>query len=94
MQNGNDTTNSCDNTPTFLWSAFFSGHAPTIDELPYRPQLILYSSPTNSNEEDIDLNNFIDIPHGPTNQTTQEVPVITMMEETQNGSQEASNIPV
>src|SRR6266576_2884800 len=43
MQNGN-TTNSSDDTPTYPWSSFFSGHPPTIDELPHRPRLTLETS--------------------------------------------------
>ncbi len=52
MQNGN-ATNSSDDTPTYPWSSFFSGHPPTIDELPHQPRLTLYTSTTNSDEENL-----------------------------------------
>ncbi len=93
MQNGN-TTNSSNNTPTYLWLSFFNGHPPTIDKLPHRPRLTLYTSTTNSDEENIDPNGFIDVSDEPTAQTTQKVPVDTTMEETQDRSQEASNLPI
>ena len=93
MQNGN-TTNSSDDTPTYPWSSFFSGHPPTIDELPHRPRLTLYTSTTDSDEENIDLNDFVDISDRPTTEITQKVPVDTTMEETQDRSQEASDLPV
>src|SRR6266550_739542 len=93
MQNGN-TTNSSDDTPTYPWSLFFSRHPPTIDELPHQPRLTLYTSTTDSDEENVDLNDFVDISDRPTAQTTQEVPVNTTMEETQDGSPEASDLPV
>ena len=93
MQNGN-TTNPSDDTPTYPWSSFFSGHPPTIDELPHRPRLTLCTSATDSDEENIDPNDFINVSDRPTAQTTQEVPVDTTMEETQDGSQEASDLPV
>jgi len=44
MQNGN-TTNSSDDTPTYPWSSFFSGHPPTVDELPHRPIVIAGGRP-------------------------------------------------
>ncbi len=93
MQNGN-TTNSSDDTPTYLWSSFFNGHPPTIDELPHRPRLNLYTSTANSDEENVDLNDFVNISDELTAQTTQEVPVDATMEETQDRSQEASNLPI
>ncbi len=93
MQNGN-TTNSSDDTPTYPWSSFFSRHPPTIDELPHRSRLTLYTSTANSDEENIDLNDFVDISDRPTTQITQEVPVDAMMEETQDRSQEASDLPI
>ncbi len=74
MQNGN-TTNSSNDTPTYPWSSFFSRHPPTIDELPHQPRLTLYTSTTDSDEENIDLNDFVDISDRPTAQTTQEVPL-------------------
>ncbi len=94
MQNGNATTDSSSDTPTYPWSSFFSGHPPTTDELPHRPRLTLYTSTTDSDEENIDPNDFINVSDRPTTQTTQEVPVSTTMEETQDGSQETSDLPV
>ncbi len=93
MQNGN-TTNSSDDTPTYPWSSFFSGHPPTIDELPHRPRLTLCTSATDSDEENIDPNDFINVSDRPTAQTTQEVPISTTMEETQDGSQETFDLPI
>ncbi len=93
MQNGN-TTNSSDDTPTYPWSLFFSRHPPTIDELPHQPRLTLYTSTTDSDEENIDPNDFINVSDRPTAQITQEVPISTTMEETQDRSQEASDLPV
>ena len=93
MQNGNDTT---DTVQRFPWSEFYAGENDTrftTTDGPHRPRLVLHT--TDTDEEDADPNDFVDVPHRSPDQTSsQTIPITpTETQETHHGTSETLAVP-